>query len=136
MDGVTCRLTMLSMRAIDRWRRLSREQRILTLQSAGAVAIVALLLPMVRVKRLLRAASVRLGQTSDPVRSDDWVTAMDRAGRYVPGATCLAKSVALCWFLRRRGLNVVVRIGARREADFSAHAWIERDGQPLTAAHD
>jgi hypothetical protein len=38
--------------------------------------------------------------------------------------------------LRKQGLDVVVRIGARREADFSAHAWIERDGQPLTSARD
>jgi hypothetical protein len=88
------------------------------------------------VKRLLCAASVPLGQPSNSVRSNEWLAAMDRAGRYVPGATCLTKSVTLCWLLRRRGFDVVVRIGARREADFSAHAWIERDGQPLTSARN
>ena len=122
------------MRAIDRWRRLSRDQRLLTLEAAAAVAIATLLLPLISVKRLLRAAAPHLGKPSNRVRAEEWVVAMDRAARYVPGATCLTKSLALCWVLRRCGFDVLVRIGARREPGFAAHAWIERDGQPLTPA--
>jgi hypothetical protein len=124
------------MRAIDRWYRLSRDQRLLTLQAAAAVAIVRLALPLIGVKRLMRLTATRLGKPSNRTQAEDWVVAMDRAGRYVPGATCLSKSVALCWVLRRCGCDVLVRIGARRKPGFAAHAWIERDGQPLTPAHD
>jgi hypothetical protein len=120
------------MRAIDRWRRLSRDQRLLTLEAAAAVAIVTSLLPLIGVKRLMRAAATNLGTPSNRIQAEECVVAMDRAGRYVPGATCLTKSLALGWMLRRRGVDVVVRIGARRKPSFSAHAWIERDGQPLT----
>ncbi len=44
-------------------------------------------------------------------------------------ATCLEQSLVLCWMLRRRGMNPVLRVGARKEADhFEAHAWVELGG--------
>jgi len=100
--------------------------------SAAVVAVVAAALPAVSTARLLRAASAPVQPSSHRIRPDAWVAAMDRAGRYVPGATCLAKSVALAWLLRRRGVDVVVRIGARMDPGLSAHAWVELDGIALS----
>ena len=63
----------------------------------------------------------------------DVVTAVDRAGRYVPGGTCLPKSLALAWMLRRRGVSAAVRIGVRTAGGFEAHAWVEVEGVALPA---
>jgi hypothetical protein len=104
--------------------------------SAVIVAIVAAALPVASTARLLRAASAPVQPSANPVQADAWIASMDRAARYVPGATCLATSIALAWILRRRGVDVVVKIGTRTEAEFSAHAWIESNGLPLTSARD
>ena len=104
--------------------------------SAAAVAVVAAALPFVSTTRLLRAASAPVQPSTNPVRPEAWVGAMDRAARYVPGATCLARSIALMWLLRGRGMDVVVKIGARRGSGFAAHAWLEYEGRPLTPDND
>lgn len=47
-------------------------------------------------------------------------------------ASCLEKSLALWWLLRREGIASRVRIGARKlSGRFEAHAWVERDGVAL-----
>ena len=47
-------------------------------------------------------------------------------------STCLEKSLALWWLLRRQGIASQLRIGARKVNDkFEAHAWVERDGAAL-----
>jgi len=40
------------------------------------------------------------------------------------------------WLLRGRGMDVVVKIGARRGSGFAAHAWLEYEGRPLTPDSD
>ncbi len=48
------------------------------------------------------------------------------------GATCLEKSLALWWLLRREGVTSSVRIGARTVAGkLEAHAWVECEGAAL-----
>jgi hypothetical protein len=50
-------------------------------------------------------------------------------------ANCLEQSLVLWWLLRRRGIDAVLRIGARKESDrFEAHAWVELDSQVLNDA--
>jgi hypothetical protein len=44
---------------------------------------------------------------------------------------CLVQSLVLLWMLRRRGISATLVIGARREPEFSAHAWIEHGGRPI-----
>ena len=64
------------------------------------------------------------------------VTAVDRAGRYAPGGTCLPKSLALTWLLRGSGVAAVVRIGVKTEGQFEAHAWVECGGVAITEPSD
>jgi hypothetical protein len=81
-----------------------------------------------------------LGVAHRPVRGPaigeagirDLVRWVDRAGRYVPGGTCLARSLALVWLLRRRGIAAELRIGVNTDDGFLAHAWVERDGAALS----
>jgi hypothetical protein len=47
-------------------------------------------------------------------------------------ATCLRRSLALWWLLRRRSVAAEVRIGVRKEGgELQAHAWVEHRGQAL-----
>jgi Transglutaminase-like superfamily len=46
--------------------------------------------------------------------------------------TCLQRSLALWYLLRRQGIASQLRIGARKiEGQFEAHPWIEVDGTAL-----
>ena len=55
------------------------------------------------------------------------------ASRYgVMRPTCLEKSLALWWFLGRRGIASSLRIGTRKNGNrLEAHAWIELGGRAL-----
>ena len=59
------------------------------------------------------------------------------ANRGIVRVTCLRRSLAIWWLLRRRGVASEIRIGVRREQDlFMAHAWVERDGLVLNDRAD
>lgn len=50
---------------------------------------------------------------------------------------CLSRSIALWWMLRRGGMPVELRIGARKEGyRFEAHAWVELDGRAVNDSED
>jgi hypothetical protein len=47
-------------------------------------------------------------------------------------STCLEKSLALWWLLRREAITSSLRIGARKAGgQLEGHAWVERDGVAL-----
>lgn len=51
--------------------------------------------------------------------------------------TCLEKSLALWWLLRRHRIPANLRIGARKNAEvFEAHAWVDVDGMILSESGD
>ena len=52
------------------------------------------------------------------------------ASRHTPTPnSCLHRSLALWWLLRRRGFDSHLRFGARRQpGGFEAHAWVEHNG--------
>jgi hypothetical protein len=61
--------------------------------------------------------------------------AVDRAARLVPfRSTCLARSVALCRMLKRRGMGHRLELGvrpARPGEPPEFHAWVEHGGMAL-----
>jgi len=63
------------------------------------------------------------------------VDAAARHGAY--RASCLPRSLALWWLLRRRGIEGDLRIGVRKEAgQIQAHAWVEYRGAVLNDGRD
>lgn len=58
---------------------------------------------------------------------------MGMAGRHLFfKPTCLERSLALWWMLRRRGIETELRIGARKDrGNLEAHAWLELNGAVL-----
>jgi hypothetical protein len=62
-------------------------------------------------------------------------SAVRRASRVVPGATCLAQALALRRLLFRYGHASTVHIGVTTaDGLFSAHAWVESEGMALLCA--
>jgi transglutaminase superfamily protein len=56
--------------------------------------------------------------------------AISVASRIVPAATCLTQALALHRLLARFGYASVVQVGVQRcDGHFSAHAWVEHEGQ-------
>jgi hypothetical protein len=45
---------------------------------------------------------------------------------------CLAQSLVLSRLLSARAISSTLVIGARSEPQFSAHAWVEHEGQPVS----
>lgn len=60
------------------------------------------------------------------------------AARHSPfPATCLTRSLLLCWLLRRKGVDAQLRIGARlTDGTLDAHAWVEHTGVPVNDRQD
>jgi hypothetical protein len=125
------------VRAIDRWKSLSGHAQRLTCVSALVVATTGMALRVAGVQRVLRYASRPVtGSAIADHEIGDRIAAMNRAGRYVPGATCLVTSIGLVWMLRGNGIAADVRIGVRTIGGFESHAWVELDGFALTDDRD
>jgi hypothetical protein len=59
------------------------------------------------------------------------------AARGACKATCLRRSLALLWFLRREGIESTIRFGVRTSGGrLEAHAWVEWDGVVVNDATD
>jgi hypothetical protein len=121
------------MTAVARWRALSRDEQWLVVRAAMSVATMSAGVRLFRLRRMLRSSAPRAVPAAG-VAIHDYVTAVDRAGRYVPGATCLAKSLALARMLRKNGVAANVRIGVKAAGAFEAHAWVEVNGVSLQSA--
>jgi hypothetical protein len=101
------------------------------LYAFGAVAVIRLglwLLPFDLLRRRLERP-VRLAARPLPPERVAWC--VEVAGRYVPGATCLAQALAARLLLRQHGCDPELRIGVARGASgaLEAHAWVEIGGR-------
>src|SRR5438067_1926651 len=100
------------MRAFARWLALTRREKRLVTTSALAIAAAIIAVRVAGIRRMLQPHAASHGAKRRLSDADirDYVTAIERAGRCVPGSTCLTKSVALAWLLRRHGIGAVVRV--------------------------
>jgi len=122
-------------------------------EARGIFLRAAVLLPLIsgslkmrgfrRTQRLLLRSLPTARQTSEEYsiqiagdfkRTELTSRMVNAAVRHVwPGSTCLEKSLALWWLLKRQGIASELRIGALRlDGKFEAHAWVERDGAALS----
>ena len=119
-------------------RRLAWNDRWLLLQATLLMPVLRLSLRAISFRRIYSVLR-RLAPLSDPWPTEPetasarvlqvaHVVAM--ASRHTPTPnSCLHRSLALWWLLRRRGFDSHLRFGARRQqSGFEAHAWVEHDG--------
>lgn len=130
---------------LRKFRELSPRDRVLLLKLWLLLPIVAVLLRLLDYLRTLRILS-RWSQAAPvqarlPADAMSYALRLGRlatiAGRYVPtNGSCLRQSLLVWWLLRRKGMPAELRIGVRTQEGFTAHAWVEVDGQPVNDTPD
>ncbi|NIK88950.1 hypothetical protein FHS83_002268 [Rhizomicrobium palustre] len=133
---------------LQRFARLSRQQRILLLEASLLLVIMRLGIGVFPF-RALAATSGKCVSPDHPVPEpstpklpgDAAATAMKIswavrcASRRLPFKfVCLPQAMAANWMLRRRKLRPVLHLGikASPNAPMQAHAWLDCDGVPVT----
>ena len=127
------------MGRITKFLRLPGKDRALLLQAFCLITGIRLALKTVRFVTL-RAALARLasaGRPSIPANEEEQqriVWAVRTAARAFPMiSTCLTNALAAHVLLARRGYVSNLRIGVTRDdkGEFTAHAWLEQEGEIL-----
>jgi hypothetical protein len=133
---------------IERWkrfRRLSAFERGVVLEAMGGLLATWGGLRLIGFRRWERVLEV-FAPPVNTTRSAQSASVQDAAlliARMQAAAArnlffhtnCLERSLVLRWLLRRRGIDAVLRIGARKDSErFEAHAWVELDSQVMNDA--
>ncbi len=101
----------------------------------GAVRVGLSLLSFPTLRQFL--ALLARAHASAPLPAERIAWAVVAAGRRIPGATCLVQALAAQVLLARHGHGAELRIGVARATDgIEAHAWLERDGEPIFGEPD
>ncbi len=121
------------MTGLKRFARLSPAEQRLLLQTTFLLCSIRIgfrLLPF-RVVQRIALKAVGNSMAAHPVEQLVW--AVEAISHRFPGATCLARALALQVLLARSGHHSRLQIGvAKDERDgFQAHAWLISDGQIL-----
>jgi Transglutaminase-like superfamily len=117
--------------APGRWAARLATVRRLSGLLVTAISLSLKVLSFRRVLGLVRRLSPPAGVADHGARTAERATEVARvsaiACRHTPlSNSCLHRSLALWWLLRRRGIDAELRIGARQEhGTFEAHAWVE-----------
>lgn len=119
------RLALRGLRLPARDRLVAWHALALLLRAAGSLRARGL------ARTLARLEPDGIDKTFEPARA---AAIVDAVARIIPGATCLARSVALS---RLVGSRARICIGVRAgEQELDAHAWVELDGVVLNDRSD
>jgi hypothetical protein len=127
------------------WLRFWRRPRAEKWLAAESVVVCFLSVVALRVigfgswKRLLATsspgASVRLEASAcdEAAIAEGYASVVDMVARNTWGlVTCLPRSLALWWLLRRRGIESELQLGVRKDTGrVVAHAWVVCHGQVI-----
>ena len=124
------------MTLLARWRGLDAFDRRALLAAAWRLGFVRILLAAIGVKRAQQWLGQRAPAGQETLAlADPWhrrALAMRRVARRIPGARCLARSMALWWWMRAEGLDPKLCMGVRTGVEsIEGHAWIECDGHTI-----
>ncbi len=98
-----------------------------------AVRIALWLIPFAVLQRGFSKFLASEAETSEP----DWsqikkiVRAVRFVSRFIPFASCLTQAVAALLLVKLNGQEAELKLGVAKNnnADFEAHAWLEKNGQ-------
>jgi hypothetical protein len=123
--------------ALQRFRELPPGGRALFLRAATVLPLVGLSLRLRGFRATQSTLQNLLSKAGPPVGKAAPAAVVARAVRSaayrgLKSPSCLEKSLALWWLLRREGIASEVRIGAKKDGQrFQAHAWVECEGSVL-----
>jgi hypothetical protein len=116
---------------VRKLRALSRAEWADLALGAPRLVVVWALLPVTGIRRLRRWTG-RGPDRSGAVDFERWrrrAVALRRIGARLPGCRCLARSMALSWWMGSAGVGHRLRIGvAGTAATLRSHSWIEVAG--------
>lgn len=127
--------------------QISVLSRLASIGWRGLLLRAEALLRLVDIRRRLRKSTFKQVRSSvlpplkarnaslDRARSIAVGRAVESAARFVPGALCLAQSLAGQVMLSRRGVPSTIHVGFLRSAEtgeVSGHAWLEAAGEVVT----
>jgi hypothetical protein len=119
---------------------LSWPNRLFLVESAVVMHGLAMLLRVFSLQRVYAMLASSVPRTRHARLSADQMESarsaaplIDAVSRHgIVPTTCLHRSLALWWLLRRRGVGARLRLGARRsDGVFDGHAWVELEGTVL-----
>ncbi|MGB0034024.1 MAG: lasso peptide biosynthesis B2 protein [Candidatus Acidiferrales bacterium] len=137
-----------TMETLRRFRRLSRSEQRVVLESAAALAATWVGLRAAGFRRweaVLDSLAPSKASSNTAAADSSMIDSARMIGRMESAAArhlffrvnCLEQSLVLRWLLRRRGIAAELRFGARKEANsFEAHAWVEFGGTVLNDTGD
>lgn len=126
-------LQQLSWR--DRWT-LAQALALLPLTAAALRVVSFARFQALLSSTLPRSTAVRVSCSPDRVQATTRIVRI-AAERGLLHVNCLPHSLVLCWLLRRRGADAILRFGVRKAgAGIEAHAWVEHDGAALNDDDD
>ena len=120
------------MSKLSTFRRLSAYEKrtlIMTIFLLPALKVAIHVWSYQRIRAVLLRTSQQREQKEESSKVvGETVRIVGRVSRYdVMRATCLTRSMALWWLLRRQGVESEIRFGVRRGGDgIQAHAWVEQ----------
>lgn len=106
-------------------------QKLRTLEALILLCLCTVAIRLLPTRWLLRAPSTDTPDQPEAIR--DQAVAIrggirSASARLPFKPTCLAQSLAATLMLRRRAVPHRLHIGARKDPDFQAHAWVEAAG--------
>jgi len=124
------------MNRLRRYLALPAEERRIFATALALVWAIRLglwLLPFPKLQRILAAISRPHSTSRRALTPEQIAWAVQAAGRYVPGSTCLVEALAGLVLCERAGHAARVGIGVARDEPprLAAHAWLESHGRVL-----
>lgn len=124
---------------LRRYLRLVRRHHRTLARSLGALLYIRFLLFSGSYRSALAWIERRAaGRPPAAVLPEVAAWSVRHTARLVPGAACLAQSLALKYLLLRSDEACVIRIGVKANSDkgFAAHAWVVHDGQCILGGEE
>ena len=125
---------------IQRYRRLSSEQRRLLSRSVMLLTAASAAVALLPFRRALAIGSVAICKHGDAVDPFDCVWAVEAAARRLPWRTmCIEKGLAVQRMLRQSGVDARLHYGARHHPltkVLQAHVWVTVDGRAVIGGEE
>ena len=108
-------------------------------EAMAALAVAALAVELLPVRRVLELAARTRATGTDPAAIADVRRAVAAAARRAPWrAVCFQQGLALHWMLARRGIASELHYGVRRGPDegVAAHVWVSAGGRDVIGGEE
>ncbi len=115
-----------------KWRALSRRERRVLVHAAMLLVYARVAVRFVALRTESASLPPAARTTGSPLDPETVASLVGAAATRLPFAvTCLHRALVTWWLVRREGADAKLRIGARTDGGFAAHAWVECSGVAL-----